>query len=143
MVACEGARGTTRRALGIARDKSGAIGYSADIVFRSPALAKKTGAEEARRYTIITPENGMSFSLLPIDGRELYRMMLYAEPVQAPKEKVAGAIRYSLGDDVPFEVVSDVLHWVPRVTLLRSFTTAGCSSPVTAHIRCRRLAGMG
>jgi 2-polyprenyl-6-methoxyphenol hydroxylase-like FAD-dependent oxidoreductase len=121
MVACEGARGTTRRALGIARDKSGAIGYSADIVFRSPALAKKTGAEEAGRYTIITPENGMSFSPLTIDGRELYRMMLYAEPVQAAEEKVIDAIRYSLGDDVPFEVVSDVLHWVPRVTLAEKF----------------------
>jgi 2-polyprenyl-6-methoxyphenol hydroxylase-like FAD-dependent oxidoreductase len=121
LVACDGARSETREALGINREKSQNIGYAAEMIFKSPALARKTGIEEAGRYTVITPRDGMSFSVLPMDGRELYRMMLYAEPVKASKEKVVDAIRYSLGDGVPFELVSDVLHWVPRETLAERF----------------------
>ncbi|MFM0662936.1 FAD-dependent monooxygenase [Paraburkholderia sediminicola] len=120
MVACEGARSATREALGIQRERSPQIGFAADLVFRSPALARKTGANEAGRYTMITPE-GMSFSLLPMDGRELYRMMLYAEPDKTTTERAIAAIRQSIGTDVPFDVVNDVLHWVPRVTMAERF----------------------
>jgi 2-polyprenyl-6-methoxyphenol hydroxylase-like FAD-dependent oxidoreductase len=120
MVACDGGRSFTREALGVQREKAGPIGFAADGVFRSPALAKRNGRLEAGRYTIITPE-GMSFSLLPMDGKELYRMMLYVEPTRASAERVVDAIRYSIGADIPFEMIGDVLHWVPRVTMAEQF----------------------
>jgi 2-polyprenyl-6-methoxyphenol hydroxylase-like FAD-dependent oxidoreductase len=120
MVACDGGRSFTREALGVQREKAGPIGFAADGVFRSPALAKRNGRQEAGRYTIITPQ-GMSFSLLPMDGKELYRMMLYVEPAKATADRVLDAIRSSIGDDIPFEMVGDVLHWVPRVTMAEQF----------------------
>jgi 2-polyprenyl-6-methoxyphenol hydroxylase-like FAD-dependent oxidoreductase len=120
MVACDGGRSFTREALGVQREKAGPIGFAADGVFRSPALAKRNGRLEAGRYTIITPE-GMSFSLLPMDGKELYRMMLYVEPTKASAKRVVDAIRYSIGEDIPFEMIGDVLHWVPRVTMAEQF----------------------
>jgi 2-polyprenyl-6-methoxyphenol hydroxylase-like FAD-dependent oxidoreductase len=120
MVACDGGRSFTRKALGLQREKAGPIGFAADGVFRSPALAKRNGRVEAGRYTIITPQ-GMSFSLLPMDGKELYRMMLYVEPTKATADRVLDAIRYSIGEDIPFDMVGDVLHWVPRVTMAEQF----------------------
>jgi 2-polyprenyl-6-methoxyphenol hydroxylase-like FAD-dependent oxidoreductase len=120
LVACDGGRSFTREALGVQREKAGPIGFAADGVFRSSALAKRNGPQEAGRYTIITPQ-GMSFSLLPMDGKELYRMMLYVEPAKATPDRVLDAIRYSIGEDIPFEMVGDVLHWVPRVTMAEQF----------------------
>ena len=120
LVACDGGRSSIRKTLGVQREKEGPIGFAADGVFRSPALAKRNGRQEAGRYTIITPQ-GMSFSLLPMDGKELYRMMLYVEPTKATADRVLEAIRYSIGEDVPFEMVGDVLHWVPRVTMAEQF----------------------
>jgi 2-polyprenyl-6-methoxyphenol hydroxylase-like FAD-dependent oxidoreductase len=120
MAACDGGRSFTRKALGVQREKEGPIGFAADGVFRSPALAKRNGRQEAGRYTIITPQ-GMSFSLLPMDGKELYRMMLYVEPTKATADRVLDAIRSSIGEDIPFEMVGDVLHWVPRVTMAEQF----------------------
>jgi 2-polyprenyl-6-methoxyphenol hydroxylase-like FAD-dependent oxidoreductase len=120
MVACDGGRSFIREALGVQREKAGPIGFAADGVFRSPGLARRNGRQEAGRYTIITPQ-GMSFSLLPMDGKELYRMILYAEPTKATAERVIGAIRYSIGEDIPFEMIGDVLHWVPRVTMADKF----------------------
>jgi hypothetical protein len=120
MVACDGGRSFVRKALGVQREKAGPIGFAADGVFRSPELAKRTGRQEAGRYTIITPE-GMSFSLLPMDGKNLYRMILYAEATKATTDRVLDAIRYSIGEDTPFEMMGDVLHWVPRVTMAEKF----------------------
>ncbi len=123
MVACDGARSQVREQLGIQRQYKSQLGHSAEIVFRSPQLAQHNGPREAGRYNVVSPA-GLSKSLLPIDGRDLYRMTLIAEGSRVSREGIIGAIRESIGnDDIAFEPVNDVIPWISGVTSASSFRT--------------------
>ena len=121
LVACDGARSEIRDQLGIERRYTKKLGHSAEIVFRSPALAALTGASEAGRYNIVQA-TGMSKSLLPIDGKDLYRMTLIAEGSPVTRERIVAAIRESIGsDDIQFELVNDVIPWISGVSSAETF----------------------
>ncbi len=121
LVAADGARSQVREQLGIERRYASQLGHSAEIVFRSRTLAQLMGAGEAGRYNIVEP-GGMSKSLLPIDGVDLYRMTLIAEGERVTRERIVQAIRQAIGnDDVPFELVNDVIPWISGVTEAESF----------------------
>ena len=121
LVACDGARSEIRDQLRIHRTFASKLGYSAEIVFRSPTLARLTGSGEAGRYNIVQA-TGMSKSLLPIDGVDLYRMTLIAEGSPITREGIVNAIRESIGsDDIQFELINDVIPWISGVTSAQTF----------------------
>lgn len=120
LVGCDGAQSQVREQLGIERTFASKLGHSAEIVFRSPALAQMNGAQEAGRYNIVHAA-GLSRSLLPIDGQGLYRMTLIAEGAKVDKPYIVTAIRESIGDGVDFELVNDVIPWVSGVTSAQRF----------------------
>jgi hypothetical protein len=59
--------------------------------------------------------------LLPIDGKDLYRMTLIAEGSRVTREQIVESIRESIGGNVPFEPVNDVIPWVSGVTSAERF----------------------
>jgi 2-polyprenyl-6-methoxyphenol hydroxylase-like FAD-dependent oxidoreductase len=125
LIACDGARSEIRDQLGIKRTYASKLGYSAEIVFRSPALARLNGTTQAGRYNIVQA-TGMSKSMLPIDGIDLYRMTLIAEGSPITREGIIAAIHESIGSDkVAFELVNDVIPWVSGVTTAETFRR-GC-----------------
>jgi 2-polyprenyl-6-methoxyphenol hydroxylase-like FAD-dependent oxidoreductase len=120
LVGCDGARSGIRDQLEIERTYASKLGHSAEIIFRSPALAAMTGPNEAGRYNVVQP-TGMSKSLLPIDGRDLYRMTLIAEGSRVTQEAILAAVRESIGADIPFEPVNEVTPWISGVTSASRF----------------------
>jgi 2-polyprenyl-6-methoxyphenol hydroxylase-like FAD-dependent oxidoreductase len=120
LVAADGSRSNVRRALGIHRNGPDAYGLSAEAIVEIPHLSRSHSMGLAGRYTLVT-EQGMSASLLPFDGRNLYRMTTMVEQEGMTEATMAEAVRALIGANVPFEFKSPVLPWSNRETCAQSF----------------------
>ena len=110
LVGCDGASSLVREALGIPLIGEGAIANSVNIFFRSPALATLHDKGWARIYRPID-EQGCWSELIPIDGRELWRLTVFDDPGYASDP--AAALRRMAGFDFPYELISTLL-WERR-----------------------------
>ena len=80
LVGCDGPSGMVREALGIGIEGQGAIAHSVNLYFRSAALATIHDKGWARFYRVID-ESGCWAELIPIDGKELWRLTVFDEPL--------------------------------------------------------------
>ena len=110
LVGCDGASSMAREALGIALIGEGAIANSVNIFFRSPALATLHDKGWARIYRPIDAAGCWS-ELIPIDGRELWRLTVFDDPVYE-RDPDAALLRMA-GFEFPHEIISTLL-WERR-----------------------------
>lgn len=104
LAACDGARSTVRRGLGISYVGTFGEGFNFAVYFRSaglgPRIADMFGAPMAQVHTV-SDENRAY--LTAVDGREEWRFSMYTDAVRDydPAELVRGAI----GDGLEFEII--------------------------------------
>lgn len=79
LVGCDGAHSFVRESLGIPLEGEGGIAKSVNIFFRSPDLEKLNPKGWARIYRPID-EEGCWSELIPIDGKELWRLTVFDDP---------------------------------------------------------------
>ncbi|WP_375779409.1 FAD-dependent monooxygenase [Bradyrhizobium sp. ma5] len=113
LVGCDGGQSMVREALGVDRENTARYGYAAEAIFRSSELAKLHDKGKAGRYTMVRP-GGMSLSLLPYDGNDLYRLTLMVEPAKVTEADMHRAIRSLVGREFSYELTTPVLGWVNR-----------------------------
>ena len=90
LVGCDGPAGSVRETLKIELGGLGVVAISVNIFFRSAALATFHDKGWARFYRLID-EHGCWSELIPIDGKELWRLTVFDEPASAaaPHEPAA------------------------------------------------------
>jgi 2-polyprenyl-6-methoxyphenol hydroxylase-like FAD-dependent oxidoreductase len=120
VVGCDGARSNVRRMLGIGRDMSGIYGQSAEALLHSPDIAALCRPIASGRYTMID-RDGISASLLPYDGHDLFRMTLMAEAQDVTPERMHAAILACAGRPVAYRLLTPVLGWTNREAIAQSF----------------------
>ncbi len=117
LVGCDGASSLVREALGIPLIGEGAIANSVNIFFRSPRLESLHDKGWARIYRPID-EGGCWSELIPIDGRELWRLTVFDDPRY--ENDPHAALRRMAGFDVPCEIISTLL-WERRDSVAASY----------------------
>ena len=110
LVGCDGPAGTVREALGIRLDGLGIVAISVNIFFRSAALARLHDKGWARFYRLVD-DSGCWSELIPIDGRELWRLTVFDEPLSAADPRLL--LAKMAGGAFPHEVLS-VSRWERR-----------------------------
>jgi 2-polyprenyl-6-methoxyphenol hydroxylase-like FAD-dependent oxidoreductase len=110
LIGCDGANSMIRDALGIPLVGEGAIANSVNIFFRSPKLAEMHAKGWARIYRPID-EGGCWSELIPIDGKELWRLTVFDDPRYEKDPRAA--LKRMAGFDVPCEIISTLL-WERR-----------------------------
>lgn len=120
VVACDGARGNTRRALGIDTEKTPTWGHSAEAMIRSPQLKALPLAQTLGRFTVVEPA-GMSLILLPFDGLDRYRIMVMLGEGEITESVIREAANKIAGFEVEFEMVTPILPWSNRVAIANRF----------------------
>ena len=117
LIGCDGAGSVVRDTLGISLGGIGAIANSVNIFFRSPRLTELHDKGWARIYRPIDHEGCWS-ELIPIDGRELWRLTVFDDP--AYERDPHAALRRMAGFDVPCEIISTLL-WERRDSVAESY----------------------
>jgi len=117
LVGCDGPAGTVREALAIELGGLGVVAISVNIFFRSAALAAFHDKGWARFYRLID-ERGCWSELIPIDGKELWRLTVFDEP--ASSEDPDRLLRKMAGDEFPYEILS-VSRWERRDFVAQSY----------------------
>jgi len=114
VVACDGASSSTRAALGIEAPSRHRPRTFRNILFRAPTLRERMGDRAALVWFVVAPPV-LRYPLRAMDGDALYRLTASGEdPTMA--EGSAEIVRFALGMDVPFTVLSDdVWHLTHRV----------------------------
>ena len=110
LVGCDGPSGIVRDALGIGIEGIGAIAHSVNLFFRSSDLATSHDKGWARFYRVID-ETGCWGELIPIDGKELWRLTVFDEPLS--KADPDFLLRKMTGGAFPYEMIS-VSPWERR-----------------------------
>jgi 2-polyprenyl-6-methoxyphenol hydroxylase-like FAD-dependent oxidoreductase len=115
LIGCDGPAGVVREALGIGLEGLGTIARSVNLFFRSAALSEIHDKGWARFYRMID-ESGCWSELIPIDGKELWRLTVFDEPLSAQDpdallEKLAGGpFAYEILSVSPWERRDHVAH---------------------------------
>jgi 2-polyprenyl-6-methoxyphenol hydroxylase-like FAD-dependent oxidoreductase len=117
LVGCDGPAGIVRETLGIGLGGLGVVAISVNIFFRSPALAALHDKGWARFYRLID-EHGCWSELIPIDGKELWRLTVFDEPASAADPD--SLLRKMAGVAFPYEILS-VSRWERRDFVARSY----------------------
>ncbi|MGE0626917.1 MAG: FAD-dependent monooxygenase [Hyphomicrobiaceae bacterium] len=110
LIGCDGASSIVREQLGIALEGEGAIANSINIFFRSPELIDTHKHGWARIYRPID-EEGCWSELIPIDGRELWRLTVFDDPRYT--DDPLSALWRMAGYEFPCELISTLL-WERR-----------------------------
>jgi 2-polyprenyl-6-methoxyphenol hydroxylase-like FAD-dependent oxidoreductase len=117
LVGCDGPAGTVREQLAIELEGLGAIANSVNIFFRSLALASLHDKGWARFYRLID-ETGCWSELIPIDGRELWRLTVFDEPASA--QDPHHLLSRMAGGDFAYGLIS-VSPWERRDYVARNY----------------------
>ena len=86
-----------REALGIELDGLGVVAHSVNIFFRSAELAAFHDKGWARFYRVID-ETGCWSELIPIDGKELWRLTVFDDPASSRPTRGLAAAHMAGGD---------------------------------------------
>ena len=120
VVACDGSRSNTRRALGIGAEKSPVWGHSAEAMIRSPQLEALPLAQTLGRFTVVEPD-GMSLTMLPFDGTGRYRIMVMLGDGEITESVIREAANKIAGFDIEIEMLTPILPWSNRATVATTF----------------------
>lgn len=110
LVGCDGAHSMIREKMGIELLGEGGIANSVNIFFRAPTLTERHDKGWARIYRPIDAEGCWS-ELIPIDGRELFRLTVFDDP-RYERDPHAALWRMA-GFEFPCEIISTLL-WERR-----------------------------
>jgi 2-polyprenyl-6-methoxyphenol hydroxylase-like FAD-dependent oxidoreductase len=108
LVGCDGPASAIREQLGIALEGRGTIAKSLNLYFGSAGLAAFHDKGWARFYRVID-ETGCWGELIPMDGRELWRLTVFdaplsnAEPDFLLRKMAAGAFAYEMLSVSPWD----------------------------------------
>lgn len=119
VVGCDGFTGSTRKLLGIGTHGVEFIDHSLNIEFRVEDFARYHNKGNAGRYICIGPE-GTWGTCMVVDGKGLWRILMYGDTDQLSASDVKALIRRLAGRDFPFEVVSCV-PWSRRALMADRF----------------------
>jgi len=114
MIACCGGRSPIRKALGCELTTQGVLGHPISIFFRAENLWDHHDKGRNSLNFIVGPD-GVWGTLIPLDGRELWRLTLhgggsYVDPATIDAHDY---VRRALGMDAPYELLS-VGGWTRR-----------------------------
>ncbi len=139
LVGCDGPSGLVRDALGIGIEGIGAIAHSVNLFFRSADLATSHDKGWARFYRVID-ETGCWGELIPIDGKELWRLTVFDEPLS--KAEPDFLLRKMTGGPFPYEMIS-VSPWERRDYVARSYGQGRIFIAGDAAHECSPTGGIG
>ena len=139
LVGCDGPSGLVRDALGIGIEGAGAIAHSVNLFFRSADLATSHDKGWARFYRVID-ETGCWAELIPIDGKELWRLTVFDEPLS--KADPDFLLRKMTGGPLPYEMIS-VSPWERRDYVAKSYGQGRIFIAGDAAHECSPTGGIG
>ena len=139
VVGCDGPGGGVRDALGIDLGGLGVVANSVNVFFRSPELASRHDKGWARFYRLID-ESGCWAELIPIDGKELWRLTVFDDP--APDVDGDAYLRRMLGADFPHEALS-VMRWERRDYVAARYGAGRVFIAGDAAHQCSPTGGLG
>ena len=139
LVGCDGPAGTVREALAIELDGLGVVAISVNIFFRSAALASFHDKGWARFYRLID-ERGCWSELIPIDGKELWRLTVFDEP--ASSQDPDTLLRKMAGAEFPYDILS-VTRWERRDFVAQSYGQGRVLIAGDAAHECSPTGGIG
>lgn len=139
LVGCDGPSGVVREALGIGVEGLGAIAHSVNLFFHSADLATTHDKGWARFYRVVD-ETGCWAELIPIDGKELWRLTVFDEPLS--KADPVFLLDKLAGGTFAYEMLN-VSPWERRDYVAKSYGQ-GCIfiAGDTAH-ECSPTGGIG
>jgi 2-polyprenyl-6-methoxyphenol hydroxylase-like FAD-dependent oxidoreductase len=139
LVGCDGAAGHVRDALGIRLEGLGAIADSVNLFFRAPQLIDLHDKGWARIYRLID-ESGCWSELIPIDGKETWRLTVFDEP-QAAKDPDA-YLRRMLGEGFDYEMIN-ISAWERKDFVAETFRRGRVFIAGDAAHQCSPTGGIG
>ena len=117
LVGCDGPAGAIREQLGIRLEGRGTLANSLNLYFRSAELPAFHDKGWARFYRVID-ETGCWGELLPMDGKELWRLTVFDAPLSAAEPDFL--MRKMAGGAFPYEMLS-VSPWERRDYVAESY----------------------
>jgi 2-polyprenyl-6-methoxyphenol hydroxylase-like FAD-dependent oxidoreductase len=139
LVGCDGPAGKVREALAIDLEGIGTIATSANLYFRSPSLPSFHDKGWARFYRVVD-ETGCWGELIPIDGKELWRLTVFDEPASA--EEPDALLRRMAGGAFDYEMLN-VARWERRDYVARSYGRGRVFIAGDAAHECSPTGGIG
>lgn len=112
LVGCEGFASAVRKQLGITMQGEQFIDRSLNIEFRTPDLSRLHDKGNAGRYICIDPEGAWS-TTMAVDGKELWRILLYTKTEDVSGIDASAIVRRLMGKDFDF-TISAVVGWSRR-----------------------------
>jgi 2-polyprenyl-6-methoxyphenol hydroxylase-like FAD-dependent oxidoreductase len=139
LVGCDGPAGAVREALGIKLEGLGVVANSVNLFFRSAELASFHDKGWARFYRVID-ESGCWAELIPIDGKELWRLTVFDQPLSAADPDFL--LRKMAGGAFPYEMLS-VSPWERRDYVALSYRRGRVFIAGDAAHECSPTGGIG
>jgi 2-polyprenyl-6-methoxyphenol hydroxylase-like FAD-dependent oxidoreductase len=118
LVACDGAKSNTRRALNIPFEGVFAEGHNLGIYFEAPGLIGRQPHGAACHFQTLTTRYRSVLS--SVDGADLWRLSFSVSPEEAASLDVDGSLRDALGADVKYEILR-AQPWAGHRVVARSY----------------------
>jgi 2-polyprenyl-6-methoxyphenol hydroxylase-like FAD-dependent oxidoreductase len=139
LVGCDGPAGTIREQLGIRLEGRGTIAKSLNLYFRSTELAAFHDKGWARFYRVID-ETGCWGELIPMDGKELWRLTVFDAPLSEAEPDFL--LRKMAGGAFPYEMLS-VSPWDRRDYVATTYGRGRVFISGDAAHQCSPTGGIG
>src|SRR5262245_14332809 len=139
LVGCDGPAGTVRETLGIVLEGIGTIANSVNLYFRSQLLPAFHDKGWARFYRVVD-ETGCWGELIPIDGKELWRLTVFDDP--ASSEEPDALLRRMAGGAFAYEMLN-VTRWERRDYVAKSYGHGRVFIAGDAAHECSPTGGIG
>ena len=139
LVGCDGAAGIVRERIGASLEGLGAIATSVNIYFRAPNLIDLHDKGWARIYRMLD-EDGCWSELIPIDGKELWRLTVYSDARAAHDPQ--GFLNRMLGKSLDCELL-DVSPWERRDFVAETYQKRRVFIAGDAAHQCSPTGGLG
>jgi len=139
LVGCDGPAGVIRQQLGIELEGLGVVAHSLNLFFRSAELPAFHDKGWARFYRVID-ESGCWAELIPIDGKELWRLTVFDAPLSAADPDFL--LRKMAGGAFPYEMLS-VSPWERRDYVARRYQQGRVFIAGDAAHECSPTGGIG
>jgi len=139
LVGCDGPAGTIREQLGIRLEGRGTIAKSLNLYFRSTELPALHDKGWARFYRVID-DTGCWGELIPMDGKELWRLTVFDAPLSAAEPDFL--IRKMAGGTFPYAMLS-ISPWDRRDYVATSYGHGRAFISGDAAHQCSPTGGIG
>jgi 2-polyprenyl-6-methoxyphenol hydroxylase-like FAD-dependent oxidoreductase len=139
LVGCDGPAGVVREALGIRLGGHGVVANSVNIFFRSAVLSTLHDKGWARIYRLVDA-SGCWAELIPIDGKELWRLTVFDDLAAA--DRAGAALARMAGGDFAHEILS-VTPWERRDFVAESYGVGRVLIAGDAAHQCSPTGGLG